>query len=153
MPVSEGEDFVFTAEMTYTGAAGTGRGCLLGSRDLILQLPVRTFTGSERTMGTRDWFIEGRPVVEYVRSRLEDPAIDATGLDGLMRELASAVEGAVLVDLSVVRRFKVRTSLLSGGIYTSLRDSGPGWKGFPLRKADAAGFRDSYRGHPASAGG
>lgn len=152
MPVIEGEDFVFAEDMAYTGRLGTGRGCLLGSRDLILQLPVRTFSGSGRTMGTRDWFIEGRPVAQCVRSRLEDPAVDTAGLDGLIRELASGVDGSELVELSSVRRLRVRTSLLSRGIYVSARESGPGWKGFPLGKADAAAFRDFFRGHPAAVG-
>jgi hypothetical protein len=153
MAVTEGIDYVFAEKMTYHGIKGIGKGCLLGTRDMILQLPVQTMEGGGRTMGTRDWFIEGRPVAQYVRDALSDPSLRSSGMADVMRDLAAGMEGAELLDLSDFIRLKVKCSLFSRGIYLSRKSGGPGWRGFPLRKDDAVRFMEFYRGHPAAVSG
>ncbi|MBN2586097.1 MAG: hypothetical protein JXA64_06860 [Candidatus Fermentibacteraceae bacterium] len=153
MAVTKGTDYVFAEQMTYNGPDGIGKGCLLGTRSMILQLPVTTMERSGRIMESRDWFIRGIPAGRFVRESLEDPSLDPSDLDGLMRDLASSLKGTDLIDLSTVMRLRVRSSLMSRGIYISVKSSGPGWRGFPLKKDDAGRFMEFYRGHPAAVGG
>lgn len=153
MSLVEGRDYVMAEKMTYTGTMGIGKGCLVAGMSHILQLPVRTMQGRGRTMENVEWSIEGRPVAEAVRERLNDPSLAASGLESVMRELAGKLEGSEIFDLSLARRLKVRTSLLSKGLYLSEKTSGPGWRGFPLNRDDARKFKEFYRGHPAAAGG
>jgi hypothetical protein len=152
MAVSRGVDYVLAERMTYHGIKGIGKGCLLGTREAVLQLPVQTMEGSGRTMGTRDWFIEGRQVAEYVTEALSEPSLKSSDLTGLLHDLAGKLEGSELVDLSSAARLKVKSSFFSRGLYISRKHSGPGWRGFPMKKEDAAAFAEFYRGHPATVG-
>lgn len=152
MAAVEGRDFALAEKTAYTGKMGVGKGCLVGTRNLLLQLPVRTGVGRGRAMDTRDWTISGEPVVKYLRDRLNDPDLDSSGVDSELRRIASEAQGGEIVDLSVVRRLKVRLSLLSKGLYISEKSSGPGWRAFPLSKSDARKFQEFYQGHPAAVG-
>lgn len=60
------------------------------------------------------------------------------------------MDGAVLHDLSQIRRFKVKNSFFSRGIYVNSEDSNVGCAGYPLNKSDTAVFAEFYRVHPAA---
>jgi len=152
MALTEGRDFVLARNMTYTGTGGIGKGCLTGTMELMLLLPATVHRGSGRHTEEKDIFIEGKGVVQYLEETLARREMNTSNLSTILRDLAQQVEGARLIDLSAVRRLKVRTSFFSRGVYTSEKSSGPGWTGFPLKKQDAAAFENFYRGHPATAG-
>ncbi len=143
---------MFAREVPYVGPAGTGKGCLLGTAELLVQLPVETSAVVGRRAVTTRWEVDGSPARELLEGALSDPSMDVSALQGLLRDIAARAEGGVLLELGRMRRLRVRSSFLSRGIYVSERESGPGWKGFPLKKGDVAEFARFYEGHPASVG-
>ena len=149
MAVKAGIDYVFAKEISYAGAEGMGKGCLIGTHDILLQFPTRTNEGIGNTIR---WLIDGKPVREALTETLADPDLTRGDLDRTLRRFGEKVQGSVLIDFSLVRRLKVRSSLLSRGIYTSEKSSGPGWRGFPLKKEDLKAFGKFYQGHPAAMG-
>ena len=153
MAAVEGRDYVFARKMTYNGTQGVGKGCLVGTGELLLQLPVKTMKGKGRYVQDRDWFLDDKPVLQELENRLNDPDIRPGDLSSMLREVAGSMEGTELVDFAKVRRLKVKTSFFSRGIYTSEKSGGPGWRAFPLKKQDAKAFQKFYEGHPATMGG
>jgi len=152
MAVHEGTDYVFASETTFTGREGVGKGCLVGTYNLLLQVPTLTTSGMGRTITTKKWRIDGELAREAVKNLLSDNELSPGDLDRSLSEIARKLSAAELIDLSTIRRLKIKSSLLSRGIYTSIRSRGAGWRGFPLKKADAVSFSEFYRGHPASMG-
>ena len=152
MAIIEGRDYVLARSMTYTGSGGVGKGCLAGTMELLLLLPSKVHRGGGRRIEEVDIYLQGESVPVYLENFLRDPGRRPVDLNQGLRDLAEKVDGSRLIDLSRVRRLKVRTSFFSRGIYLSENNSGPGWTGLPLMKQDAAAFRNFYQGHPASAG-
>lgn len=138
--------------MTYNGTQGVGKGCLVGTGELLLQLPVKTMKGKGRYVQNKDWFLDDKPVLEALNEKLGDPDLKPGGLPSMLREIAGGMEGSELIDFAKVRRLKVKSSFLSRGVYTSEKSSGPGWRAFPLKKQDAKAFEEFYKGHPATMG-
>jgi hypothetical protein len=145
-------DYVMAAESTYVGPEGVGKGCLLGTSELLLLVPEEVTTGTDRVLTTRVWTLRGSDPASMLEGFLSEPAHGFPDLRAVMLEIASSVRGAVLIDLACARRLKVRSGLLGRGIYVSLTERGPSWKGFPLSRADAPAFVEFYRGHPALVG-
>lgn len=152
MSVKAGIDYIFAREITYAGFEGMGKGCLIGTHNILLQFPTRTNEGMGRTITSKLWLIDGKPVREALTRALNDPELTQGDLDRTLRRLGEEVPGSVLIDFALVRRLKVKSSLLSRGIYTSDKSSGHGWRGFPLKKEDAKAFGKFYEGHPAAMG-
>ncbi len=116
MAVKAGIDYIFAREITYAGAEGMGKGCLIGTHDILLQFPTRTNEGIGNTIR---WLIDDKPVREALTEALNDPDLTRGDLDRTLRKFGEKVSGSVLIDFAVVRRLKVKSSLFSRGIYTS----------------------------------
>jgi len=153
MALNEGRDFVMADELTYVGPAGLGKGCLVGTHNQLLIMPVEIVRvsgyRSYRTE-TKTWSLQGRDPAEMVRNFVSEDSVKSSDLDGLMKDIASRMEGAVLHDLSQIRRLRVKNSFLSKGIYINKNDSNVGWTGYPLKKPDVRAFQEFYRGHAAA---
>ncbi len=54
MAVKIGIDYVYADEITYSGFEGMGKGCLIGTHKILLQIPTRTIE--------TQWFIDDKPV-------------------------------------------------------------------------------------------
>ena len=146
MGLVEGRDFVLAVNTAYVGCSGTGKGCIAGTKSILLAVPVETQIVTGRRMIKTSWTLNGIDPAEAIL-KFEG---DVTDLEDFLRSIPAEISGSVLYDLSLVRRLRVRTGFLSRGIYVSENDSGPGWKGFSLNKQQSGKFREFYTGHPAS---
>lgn len=153
MALQQGRDFVMADNLTYVGPAGMGKGCLVGIHDRILLVPIEVtrVKGYIRYQSeTTTLTLKGKNPAEMIRNFAAEDGVRSSDLSGLMDEIVSQVEGAVLHELSAIRRLKVKNSLFSRGIYLNKNDSNVGWTGYPLKKQDAVAFEEFYRGHPAA---
>ncbi len=153
MTLEEGRDFVMADNITYVGPAGMGKGCLVGTHDRILIVPIQV----SRVGGyiryrteTTTFTLQGENPAEMIRNYVTEAGVTSADFNSLLQDIVSQVEGAVLHELSEVRRLKVKNSLFSRGIYLNKNDSNVGWTGYPLKKPDALAFEEFYRGHPAA---
>lgn len=153
MALNEGREFVMADELTYVGPAGLGKGSMVGTHDQLLLMPVEIVqvTGyrNYRT-DTKTWSLKGKDPAEMIRNFISEEGVSSSDLNGIMKDIASQMNGAVLHDLSQIRRLKVKNSLFSRGIYLNKKDSNVGWIGYPLKKQDAVVFQEFYRGHAAA---
>jgi len=139
MALREGEHYVFCGKTTYLGLADATHGCLLGTRSLLLVLPL----------GLSPEGPPSEPVDVRLRALLGDPGQTVPDLERSMRRLADEVAGGGCFELDQQARIRVRCGWLSRGIYLSDRPKGPGWIGFPLKpKATAEAWRAFYQGAP-----
>ncbi len=153
MALSEEKDFVMADELTYVGPAGLGKGCMVGTHNQLLLMPVEIVQVSgyrDYRTETKTWSLEGRDPAEMIRNFVSEDGVSSSDLDGMMKDIASKMKGAVLHELSQIRRLKVKNSLFSRGIYVNKKDSNVGWTGYPLKKQDAVAFNEFYRGHAAA---
>ncbi|MCK5035028.1 MAG: hypothetical protein KAS73_03975 [Candidatus Sabulitectum sp.] len=153
MALNEDRDFVMADELTYVGPAGLGKGTMLGTHDQLLLMPVEIVQVSgyrHYRTETKTWSLEGKDPGEMIRNFVSEDGVSTSDLNGMMKDIAAQMNGAVLHDLSQMRRLKVKNSLFSRGIYLNKKDSNVGWTGYPLKKQDAVAFQEFYRGHPAA---
>ncbi len=156
MTLTKLQDYVFCPKTTYYGSGGMGTGCLVGTQNLLLCLPIKLFevdTGLTRTeQVTTQYSIAGKSPAEAIE-------VIAQEVDSLERfedflvSMSETSEDSVLVRLDEIKRLKVKSSLLSKGVYYSSRESGPGWKALGLgKKPLALEFAEFYRSHPRLVG-
>lgn len=137
MPVEEDRDYVFCPAATYIGSVGVGKGCLVGTRTLLLGLPVEIQEAEwNRSFTTTTWTIAGLSPPDAIRHIAAASSTDLPTFEALCSGLGQEVQGAVFVDLAEQKRLKVRAGLCTKGIYWSTRTSGPGWQGYGLGDKD-----------------
>ena len=153
MALNESKDYVLVDELTYVGPAGMGKGSILGTHDQLLLMPVEIVqvSGYRRyKTETKTWDLNGKNPAEMIRNFVSDDGVSTSNLNDMMKDIAAQMKGAVLHDLSQIKRLKVKNSLFSKGIYLNKKDSNVGWTGYPLKKQDAIAFQEFYKGHPAA---
>ncbi|MEE2642348.1 MAG: hypothetical protein VX768_17080 [Planctomycetota bacterium] len=145
------EDYAFSPNATYIGTAGLGRGCLVGTRGVLLGLPERVFSGAGNTWVTTTYSIQEMAPGEAIRGIAELEIMTLDDFENSLRQLGKICEGSVLVELGQQKRLKLRAGLCTKGIYWSARASGPGWSGYGLgnRELTQQWIR-FYEGHPIS---
>ncbi len=152
MALIENTDYVFCPKTTYLGSGGMGTSCLVGTKNLLLCLPVELFevdvlsAYTEKT--TTTYSIGGASPAEAIQIMAADQD-DLQEFEQMLVSLADECEDSILVRLDEIKRLKVKSSLLSKGVYYSGRETGPGWKALGLgKKPLALAFAEFYRDHP-----
>ena len=151
MVLIKNTDYVFSPKMTFLGPAGQGEGCLVGTMNLLVSLPmvlteIDVRTQVTETMTTRYSFGGKTPA-----QAIETTAESCNGLEEFeitLQQLAEDEGDGVVVELAGMLRLKVKLGWFSKGIYYSEKAKGPGWKAFTLGDKDAAqAFADFYASH------
>ena len=145
-----GRDFVMVDQLTYVGSAGVGKGCLVGTHNKLLVVPVRVTRAFGFTHHSTEWTLKGMSPSELIKNFVSEPGVKTQDLENLMTEISNQIEGSVLHDLHEIRRLKVKSGFFSRGIYLNTRDSNVGWTAYPLSKLDIPVFVEFYGGHPAA---
>lgn len=150
MALVEGRDYVFCEKTTYMGSAGagTGTGCLIGTQNSLLMIPLKlqhTVWNSKITTSTFN--IGGDNPVEAIQNLLQDHNFTTQELEGFIQDISQQISEAEYVNLTEMSRVNVRTGFLSKGVYCNPKASGlGGWKGFPINdKASCQKFYEFYK--------
>ena len=146
MAVVEGRDFVYCPKTTYIGSAGVGEGCLVGTRRLLLMVPLSVDTVVwNRSITTTTWKLGDEPIGTALARILSSGEMTLEELESTLEMVDAKIEAASLGKLDEAKRVRVRTGWFSRGIYHSARAKGPGWTGFPLKgKPLAQAWCDFY---------
>ncbi len=150
MGLHEGRDYVFCAKATYVGALGVGEGCLIGTRNRLLMVPLKVqVVDWNRSVTTTQFTLGDEPLNVGLARVLGTTEMDVPALEAFMAGVAGEVGGSALVELDSRKRVRVRAGWFSRGIYHSDRVKGPGWMGYPLKgKRLAQNWVDFYRALP-----
>ncbi len=139
MALQEGIDYVFCLKTTYIGSLGVGDGCLVGTRSLLLMVPLKVEAVVWNSHVTTTTFQLGNePVNAGIARVLSQAALTVEELEAFMRQTVGRLEGAALTELHTQRRVRVRSGWFSRGIYCSEKEKGPGWMGYPLKGKELA---------------
>lgn len=139
MSLEYGVDYVFCPKSTYVGSAGIGDGCLVGTKRLVLVVPLKIETVVwNRSITTTTFQLGNEPVNTGIGRVLTQPEATLGELEQLMSTIHSDLTGAVLHDVGHYARVRVRAGWFSRGIYFSEKEKGPGWKGYPLKGKEMA---------------
>ena len=150
MALIHGTDYVFCPKTTYIGTLGVGDGCLIGTRSLLLMLPLRVDKVEwNRHIETSLFHLGDDPVDVTIQRVLEEEGLTVDALEGFMRDVAAKLPGSMVGELAEMKRVRVRAGFLSRGIYYSVKQKGGGWTGYPLKgKAMAQSWVDFYETLP-----
>jgi len=151
MTLIKNTDYVFSPKMTFLGPAGLGKGCLVGTNNLLVSLPMVLTEIDVRTQVTEStttrYSFGGKTPAQAVEVTAEICS-DLEEFETTLQQLAEDEGDGVVVELSGMQRLKVELGWFSKGIYYSERAKGPGWKAFTLGdKVAAQAFADFYANH------
>ena len=133
MAITHGSQYVFCPAATYIGSVGVGKGCIVGTKNVLLGLPVEVQEAVwNDSITTKSWSIGGQDPGAAIQeiAQLDDTTLE--GFEGYLESLSKNCPGAVFVEVAKVKRLKVRAGLCTKGVYWSDRESGPGWSGYGM---------------------
>ncbi len=156
MSLTKNTDYVFSPKMTFLGPAGLGEGCLVGTKKLLVSLPMVLTDVDVRSQVTEEtttrYSFAGKTPAEAIETIAED-CEDLNEFEAMLQQLAEGEGDGVIVELAQMQRLKVKLGWFSKGIYYSPKAKGPGWKAFTLgEKKVAQAFADFYANHDLASG-
>lgn len=151
MTIQEFQDYAFCSSATYIGAVGVGKGCLIGTQNLLLGLPEQIHSGVWNSVWTTTYSIEGKTPGEAIQGMAALESVNLQDFERSLVALGDKCDGAVLVNLAEQKRLKLRAGLCTKGVYWSARESGPGWSGYGLGSKELTQkWIQFYANHPLS---
>lgn len=99
-------------------------GVLIGTRKHIIYIPSKLREYTTRTITETDRSMDGKSMAEAVQSILQDENLTVDQLHSLMKDWGSQ-DGAVLLTIDELKKFKVKGGLLGGSaMYKLQHDAG-----------------------------